>query len=134
MTNWVLLIGALLIAGILWGRSKPSFLWVIAALLTIVAAQSFAEIWPGQFLARMLGGLFGFFASPSNVATVLLLAAVLYAVFDVAVDRKLDKGGAGALFLIPVLALIAGGGPLVSGVSSFFNAIQDGAASVLNSI
>ena len=134
MTNWVLFIGALLLASVLWGRSKPSFLWVLAALLIMVAGKAFSETGLGQWVAStLIGGPLSWFGSVSAWATVLMIFAVAYAIFDVAVDRKLDKGGAAALFVTPLLLLLVGGS-FAAGVDGIYSAVQNGATGVISSV
>ena len=134
MTNFLLFIGALLLAGLLRGRSKPAFIWALAAVLVAVAGEAFSRLsWGGGFLSGLLGSVLGFLGAVETAATFLLLFLTLVVVFDVIVDKKLDTRGAVALFVIPMVLLLTGG-PLANAWNSAYDALVGGITNAVNSI
>ena len=134
MTNFLLFIGALVLASLLIGRSKPGFIWIVAALLVAVAGQAFSQLsWGGGFVSRIFAGVFGLFGSADAAATIAVLVLLVIVIFDVIVDKKLDKKGAAALFLIPVLLLLTSG-PLASTLDGAYEALRNGIVTAVGSI
>jgi hypothetical protein len=134
VTDFLLFVGALLLASLLRGKSKPSFIWVIAAILVAVAGQAFARLpWGGGFVSGLLGSFLGLFGSAASAATFLLIFLTGIVIFDVIVDKKLDSKGAAALFVIPLLLLLTGG-PLASGLDSAYGSLSGAVVNAVSSI
>lgn len=128
--NWVTFLGAASLSTVLFGRSKPSWIWIIAVLLLMIAGQAFSDT---DFGAGTGSKVFGFFGPTGS--SWLFLFALAIAIFDVGVDKKLDKKGAVALFVIPLLLIVAGTSDFLTGaVNSAYVAITSGAIGLVGSV
>lgn len=124
-TNWWWVIGASVLASMLFGRSKPKFIWILPALLTMVAAEAFSRTSLGSGFARNVIGIIGAFA-----ASVVVFIAIVAVILGL-IDKKLDKKDAVWLWLIPLLLIVTGtSGVLTGPTSTAYNAVYENAVSL----
>lgn len=92
----------------------------------------------GTAVGSLLLTVFGWLGSLVNlsgttVATVLLIAAVVVAVWDIVSDLNVDRPAKNALIVMPFLCLIAVG-PIASGVQNVVGGIQGTATNSVSNV
>lgn len=111
------------------GASTVSIItMLLAAIAGCGLAYTFAGRWIAAFVSwfgRMLASLTGEGGIAAGVAIAVTVALLLFAIADIAYDRRADKGAQFSAFLMPtMLALVIGGtlgqtgGGAVSSVTS----------------
>lgn len=128
------------------GRGNPSKsdkfkLWLhnvravvlIAAICTLIAAPMswFGAGALGQVLGGWIGSIIGMFTS--NVALVVGAAVFLLLIFagwDIARDKKVDKQARMACIAIPILVMAPATGPFATAADSVVSNVQNVTASI----
>lgn len=110
-------------------RNKIPALWAVRGALALLGGSALAETGLGGWIAGLVTGLAGWVSGVVGggsatlfVGVVMLILAVI-TVYDVAIDRKVDKPAMTGLILLPILFLAAAG-PLASAGLSLTGAVN----------
>lgn len=131
--NWVIAVVCFGVLAILWKRSKPKWLWIIAVILAAFGGAAFFATAVGGWVTGVMAGFLGwvggwFGATATLMAGAIALITVVVVILDVLADRNASRGALLGLILLPMLFVIASG-PVAAGGTTFYDAVNRAATS-----